>query len=224
MITVFKYEISFNVISLQLPEDAEPLFVEQQNSGIFLWAKVDTEKPLVSRTIHPIGTGHEFPKVPVSFLGSLMFLEGSLVIHFFIEDLPIASGSKTGRFSNEISSSRSIERNDPLAQNQPALSSKQLQMRLEQIFRDVDGMKTDRISEDPGTDSEYIATYNLEGTHSVHVYAGNYLSGTLPQLIIESPEGVTVFELSYSKELTDIENYQRHRASTEPQQKPKDKP
>lgn len=112
--------------------------------------------------------------------------------------------------TNEPKSQRSGEQGGPSDRNPPNFNSKQLQEHLEKIFREVDKTPVSLITDDPGTDSEYLWTSSFDKESSLSLYAGNYLSGTLPQLIIETPNGPVVFLLSYSRELTEIELQNRH--------------
>lgn len=59
MITIHKYPFATSdKVQLQMPEDAEVLHAGEQHGQICLWAKVDTDKPLVKRTFLMFGTGH----------------------------------------------------------------------------------------------------------------------------------------------------------------------
>lgn len=57
MQTIYKYRINTSESSVDLPEGAEILSVGEQDNRVYLWARVDTDKPLVPRRIYVIGTG-----------------------------------------------------------------------------------------------------------------------------------------------------------------------
>ena len=67
MKTIFKYEVAPRVapnnptVTLALPEGAKVLTAATQNDRIFLWAEVDTDKPVEKRFFQVFGTGHEMP-------------------------------------------------------------------------------------------------------------------------------------------------------------------
>lgn len=63
MLTVHKYEIpGAHVFSLSMPEGSEIVLVEAQGDTGMIWAKVDTDRPHVSRRFYVSGTGHPVAK------------------------------------------------------------------------------------------------------------------------------------------------------------------
>ena len=69
--------------SFKMPEGAEILTVARQGNCTCLWALVDSEAPLCVRTFVMIGTGHEIPESNLTFIGSVQYIEGAIVMHVF---------------------------------------------------------------------------------------------------------------------------------------------
>jgi len=62
MKVIWKYPLVVaDVQTLLLPEDAQPLAVQEQHGDLCLWAHVDPTKPLVDQQIRMYGTGHLIP-------------------------------------------------------------------------------------------------------------------------------------------------------------------
>lgn len=87
MHTIHKYELPANdIVTVQVREGARPLHVAEQRPGCMcLWAQVDTDAPLVLRTLYIFGTGEPWPDdaPPLVHLGSALLHGGSLVFHVF---------------------------------------------------------------------------------------------------------------------------------------------
>jgi hypothetical protein len=84
--TVWKYLIPLgDVKELDLPEGAEPLSVERQADGYYLWVLLDPTKPLVRRRFRLVGTGHELPDSfqKAHFIGTIFPFGGQAVFHLF---------------------------------------------------------------------------------------------------------------------------------------------
>ncbi len=84
---IYKYSISLNdTILLQLPKNAEILFVETQNDKPFIWCLINHELELEPRYFYLYGTGHiiedekDYQKV---YLGTFKLLNDSLILHLF---------------------------------------------------------------------------------------------------------------------------------------------
>jgi hypothetical protein len=68
MRTIYKYELPLegsDVQHIDMPEGAELLYVDIQPEvalhSVFVWALVDTDKPMAKRTLAVTGTGHPVP-------------------------------------------------------------------------------------------------------------------------------------------------------------------
>lgn len=90
MNTVHKYEIvpqeHTPVVRIKMPAFAEVLHVAAQGSSMFLWAMVDTSKPMQEREFEVYGTGHTMlveRHTHFKHLGTVMLAGGSLVFHVF---------------------------------------------------------------------------------------------------------------------------------------------
>ena len=66
-----------------MPEDAEILHVDEQYCNVFLWALVDVDAPLVSRSFAVFGTGEMLADNPMKHLGTAKLDNGNLIFHVF---------------------------------------------------------------------------------------------------------------------------------------------
>lgn len=89
MITIWKYEIPIQDHTVvQMPEYADVLpYVQMSESGggITIWARVDTETPLVDHHLHVRGTGHEIKmddEYWMSYVDTV--IDGRFVWHVFV--------------------------------------------------------------------------------------------------------------------------------------------
>ena len=82
MKTIWKYPLS-EKCSFAMPQGAKILTVARQNDESCLWALVDSEAPLCRRTFVMLGTGHEILENNLTFLGSVQYIEGAIVMHVF---------------------------------------------------------------------------------------------------------------------------------------------
>jgi hypothetical protein len=85
MITVFKYPLPtwHGPQEHELPEGAKILCVGPQRAFTYLWAEVDTEKPLEVRRFHLVGTGGELPAGRLTYIGTS--IESVFVWHVYEE-------------------------------------------------------------------------------------------------------------------------------------------
>lgn len=86
MKTVYKYTIPFlDEAVLELPIGAEVLSVGTQHEQLMLWARIDTESThtTVKRRFRVVGTGH--PEAVGRFIGTVLFRDGTLVFHVFVD-------------------------------------------------------------------------------------------------------------------------------------------
>lgn len=100
MKTIHRYEISMmDVTKIQLPHGAEVLCVDVRDAQrqdpsmqdleiAHLWAKVDTDQPLVDAFIGIHGTGHKLDAYettfgPGVFINTFQIAKGALIFHAF---------------------------------------------------------------------------------------------------------------------------------------------
>ena len=86
MITIHKYEINIaDELSVTLPKDAEILHLGlDPNGDVCIWAKVNTDNPMVELPLLVFGTGHNIPDNAKRHLGSV--LQRFFVWHIFYRD------------------------------------------------------------------------------------------------------------------------------------------
>ena len=83
---VFKYPVKIeDHVTLEMPKGAKLLSFQCQYDQPCLWALVDPEAPLESRTFRFVGTGHpiEEPAEKLSFVGTAQMRGGALIWHLF---------------------------------------------------------------------------------------------------------------------------------------------
>lgn len=82
---IWKYEISPDKTSIEIPKDAEILSVQMQNDKPCIWALVNPENKLTEKIIEIYGTGHEIPCDGLHriFRGTFQLFDFGLVFHLF---------------------------------------------------------------------------------------------------------------------------------------------
>lgn len=97
MNTVWKFYLTNDVTSLEVPRGAKFLHVDFQNSMPCVWALVDTEAQKETRLVLIVGTGHEINVRPVMLdhIGSFLMKDGALVFHAF-EVMPLGKAIAVG--------------------------------------------------------------------------------------------------------------------------------
>lgn len=84
MRTIHKYDIHLAPTTLvQMPDGARILTVGLQRGQPKLWAEVDTSRPLFSRVIYTIGTGHPVPNIEMTYIGTVQM--DQFVWHFYTD-------------------------------------------------------------------------------------------------------------------------------------------
>lgn len=68
---------------LMLPEGAKVLAIGNQNELLMLWAEVDPDAALEPRHFVTYSTGHPMPDDPGTYIGTTIFMSGSLVWHVY---------------------------------------------------------------------------------------------------------------------------------------------
>jgi hypothetical protein len=87
MMTIYKYPLRPDLQTLRLPADAEILCVQMQRGEPQVWVKLDTDKPLVTRTLCVYGTGHEMKGLDSHYIGTFQLMGGELIFHVFEEKI-----------------------------------------------------------------------------------------------------------------------------------------
>jgi len=82
---IFKYGLpmSYKEDVVLMPEGAKILSVDQQNDTPYLWALVNPSAPLKAKRFNVYGTGHVVPLNPGVFIGTVLLMDGALVVHVF---------------------------------------------------------------------------------------------------------------------------------------------
>ena len=84
MQTIYKYPLSSHrETTVRLPSGAKVLKIDVQNGDLFLWALVDTDAFLETRTIEVYGTGHPIPDGNRVFINTFFVHGGEYVFHAF---------------------------------------------------------------------------------------------------------------------------------------------
>ena len=83
---IFKYHFEVEgEVSIPMPKGAHILTVQVQHNTPCIWAIVDPEQPIESRTFRIFGTGHEMDiNITRShYIGTFQLLDGSFIGHLF---------------------------------------------------------------------------------------------------------------------------------------------
>lgn len=85
---IYKYTIPVeNSFSLELPQGAKILTVQEQHGEPQIWALVDTESPTETRELCVVGTGHtivdDSPPKTLYYIGTFQLFGGNFVGHLF---------------------------------------------------------------------------------------------------------------------------------------------
>ena len=85
MRTIHKYPLAIaDTVDIQMPDEAQPLYVAAQRGDPYVWALVNTERDMVRHRFYVRGTGHDCAGTErSSYLGSLQLSDGLLVFHVF---------------------------------------------------------------------------------------------------------------------------------------------
>ncbi len=86
MQNVFKYTIPMeDYFSLDLPEGAKILTVQEQHGGAQIWALVNPDNPTETRNFRLAGTGHPIKESPdtLNYVGTFQLAGGSFIGHVF---------------------------------------------------------------------------------------------------------------------------------------------
>lgn len=86
MLKVFKYPIKpDDYFEVSLPQGSQILTVDNQFENPNIWALVDPEKPMVTRTFRLAGTGHpiDHTQGDLFYHGTIQLMGGALIFHLF---------------------------------------------------------------------------------------------------------------------------------------------
>lgn len=87
---IFKYPLRLirltDTQTIQIPNGSTLLWVAVQNDVICLWAMVDPEQAMTTRTIVIIGTGNPICDMALDYVGTVM--QGPYVWHVFEDKEP----------------------------------------------------------------------------------------------------------------------------------------
>jgi len=84
MKTIFKYTLPATTpAQIVMPTGATILVAQNQAEAVVIWAEVDTDLPLESRTFVTAMTGQTLPRGKKQFLGTVQLAGGALVFHVY---------------------------------------------------------------------------------------------------------------------------------------------
>ncbi len=77
----FPVPLASTTSGIDMPRGSRLLHFDSQGSGLFIWALVDPNEAMDSRTFFVVGTGHTLPELHYRHVGSCM--DGAFVWHLF---------------------------------------------------------------------------------------------------------------------------------------------
>jgi hypothetical protein len=81
---IFKFDVlKGSDFKINMPKDAKILYVQTQFGEPKLWAIVDDENKIETRTFKVIRTGHILPEESGEYIGTFQTLEGLYMWHLF---------------------------------------------------------------------------------------------------------------------------------------------
>ena len=84
MRTIWKYNISIeDTFSLELPQGAKILTVQEQQGEPQVWVLVNPDNKLEIRNFRLVGTGHSIEENRLEYIGTFQVLNGNFVGHLF---------------------------------------------------------------------------------------------------------------------------------------------
>ena len=83
MTTIWKYELSPDVLFYNLPRGAKILSAREQGDTVCFWAEVNPYEVREPRKVMVFGTGHTLPQEPMRFVGTAHIQQGVLVLHVY---------------------------------------------------------------------------------------------------------------------------------------------
>ena len=86
--TIWKWKLRINGTQvINMPSGAEVLSIQTQQGSPVLWALVNEDNPLTSRTFATYGTGFIMPENPGKYIGSYQNKLETLVFHVFEQEV-----------------------------------------------------------------------------------------------------------------------------------------
>lgn len=86
--TIWKWKLRINDTQvISMPSGAEILSIQTQQGSPVLWALVNEDNPLTSRTFATYGTGFIMPENPGKYIGSYQNKLETLVFHVFEQEV-----------------------------------------------------------------------------------------------------------------------------------------
>lgn len=83
---IFKYPLPVRTpAEVSMPEGAKVLCVDVQYGEVMLWARVDENAPEEVRRFRTVPTGQPIPEEAGRYLGTVILVRGSIVLHIFEE-------------------------------------------------------------------------------------------------------------------------------------------
>lgn len=82
MKTIWKWTLDCET-TIDMPQDAQLLAVQEQFTQPQLWALVDPTAKMERRSFRIYGTGHALPDDPGRYVGTFQRLGGNLIYHVF---------------------------------------------------------------------------------------------------------------------------------------------
>lgn len=79
---IWKFELLPGRNVIEMPKDAEPLYVDRQGDSAYVWCSVDPAASKIHHGFVVVGTGHAF-EFDGHYIGSWQFREQGLVFHAF---------------------------------------------------------------------------------------------------------------------------------------------
>lgn len=86
MNVIYKYKLDPTWRKIDMPKCAKILHVGEQFNEVCIWAEVDTDNAMETRTFEVFGTGHQIPYdigASRNYVGTVMLDGGSLVFHVY---------------------------------------------------------------------------------------------------------------------------------------------
>ena len=82
---IYKYRMqAISTFEIEMPMEMEPLSVDRKPDGyVYLWARVNTQSPVVKRRFALVGTGDAPPR-GMHHIGTIIFSDDD-VRHYFCE-------------------------------------------------------------------------------------------------------------------------------------------
>ena len=86
--TIWKWKLRVKETQvINMPSGAEVLSIQTQQGSPVLWALVNEDNPLTSRTFATYGTGFIMPENPGKYIGSYQNKLETLVFHVFEQEV-----------------------------------------------------------------------------------------------------------------------------------------